>query len=384
MTTSRKKILFLIESLAGGGAEKILSVLALRLEKGKFDVTVMTVVDTGIHAEQVRQVVNYHSLLGVPPVTLLARIWYWCRYKLVYSLPPSWIHRVFIREHYDVEVAFIEGFSTKLIAASPNPHSRKLAWVHTDLCGNHWTNTVFRNLRQETSAYGQFDRIACVSRQVKEGLATLFGVKESAVVLYNPIDSQEIRRLATEAMGEPHSMPCRLRLVSTGRLTEQKGYDRLLEIHRRLLFDGLDHELWILGEGPQRSQLEAYIRQHHLESSVQLLGFQANPYTYLRQCDFFVCSSRVEGFSTAVTEALILGLPVITTDCSGMKELLGSNNEFGIVTENDKAALCEGLRSMLANPELLAHYRRQAAIRGEVFDFEQSMTAIADLLEETT
>lgn len=78
-----------------------------------------------------------------------------------------------------------------------------------------------------------------------------------------------------------------------------------------------------MGEGTDREKLEQYIKQHHLETCVRLSGFHTNPYPYLAKADLFVCSSRAEGYSTVITEALILGLPIITTRCAGMQELLG-------------------------------------------------------------
>ena len=116
-----------------------------------------------------------------------------------------------------------------------------------------------------------------------------------------------------------------------------------------------------------------------MQERVCLLGFHANPYKYLRQGDLFVCSSLSEGYSTAVTEALILGLPIITTDCSGMAELL-QNGECGVITENDEAALYEGLKRLLADKSLLEHYRHKAIERGKEFSIEHLMKPIETIL----
>ena len=88
---------------------------------------------------------------------------------------------------------------------------------------------------------------------------------------------------------------------------------------------------------------------------VTLLGYQTNPYKYVAKCDLFVCASFAEGFSTAATEALIVGTPVCTVEVSGMKEMLGENNEWGVVTENDDEALYHGIKQLLDEPSLLAH-----------------------------
>ena len=107
--------------------------------------------------------------------------------------------------------------------------------------------------------------------------------------------------------------------------------------------------LWVIGEGEERPLLEAYIRENHLEESAKLLGFRDNPYCLMGTADLLVCSSVFEGFSTFITEGLILGKPIVTTDVSGMRELLG-DSEYGLITANDDEAFYEGVKRMLTEP----------------------------------
>ena len=100
----------------------------------------------------------------------------------------------------------------------------------------------------------------------------------------------------------------------------------------------------------------------------------------MKNADLYVCSSRREGFSTAVTEALIVGTPVVSTNCSGAYELLGDNNEYGIVTENDENALYDGIKKILTENGLLEHYAKQAKIRGQRFSTEKTVKAVEDML----
>jgi glycosyltransferase involved in cell wall biosynthesis len=136
------------------------------------------------------------------------------------------------------------------------------------------------------------------------------------------------------------------------------------------LDEGFDFELWILGEGEARPRLESYISENELTQNVKLLGFCNNPYPLIHSADLLVCSSNYEGFSTFVTEGLILGKTVVTTDCSGMDELLGKN-EYGIITENNDEAFTDGLRRMLGNPQLLDEYTKKAKARGQQFSKER-------------
>ena len=102
------------------------------------------------------------------------------------------------------------------------------------------------------------------------------------------------------------------------------------------------------------------------------LGYRTNPYKYVAKCDLFVCASFAEGFSTATIEALIVGTPVCTVEVSGMKEMLGNNNEYGIITENDENALYDGIRYMLEEDHL-KHYKAKAQERGKTFNAESAV-----------
>ena len=113
---------------------------------------------------------------------------------------------------------------------------------------------------------------------------------------------------------------------------------------------------------------------------MKLLGFVDNPYRLMSQCDLFVCSSVAEGFSTAATEALILGLPVVTTDCSGMEELLGKE-ECGLIVDNDEEALYKGLDAILMNPGRIEKMKISARKRGEHFSMDRLMPPILAILE---
>ena len=167
-------------------------------------------------------------------------------------------------------------------------------------------------------------------------------------------------------------------MVTVGRLEPQKGYDRLIKIVDRLRKEKLVFQLKIIGEGPDRKQLEELIEKYEIQDIVTLLGFQSNPYKYIKASDLFVCSSRSEGLSTVVTEALILGIPVVATDCSGMMELLG-DSEYGLVTQNTDESLFEGIKKMLSDESLRTYYRNKSEERSGDFDIEKTMKEVEKL-----
>lgn len=377
----KRKVLFLIESLAGGGAEKVLTTLVQHIDKKIFDVTVCAISGGGQYETDIIQAVNYKAILREPlNGNVLSKILYVFKHHLVYKwLPHSWVYRLFIPQGSAVEIAYVEGFSTKLLSYSTNHKARKYAWVHTDLENNHWTTSIFKTLAAEVKTYNKYNKICCVSNTVRQGFQNTFkNVTVPVTTIYNPITAQNIITMASEKF---ESFKRSTRLVTVGRLVHQKGYDRLIRVANRLVKEGFDLELWILGTGSQEEELKQYIQENNLESYVKLLGFHSNPYKYIVQGDLFVCSSRSEGYSTAVTEALILGLPVITTDCSGMAELL-KDGECGIITKNEEDALYDGIKKLLADPTLLEHYRQKSIERGKDFTIESLMEPIEKLLLE--
>ena len=201
----------------------------------------------------------------------------------------------------------------------------------------------------------------------------------NSIIIHNPIDRHYILKSAEKNnISQPQkNLPI---IISLGSLIDVKGYDRLLKVASRLKDDGFTFNLYILGNGPKKNELNRFIENERLSTFVSLLGYQENPYPFLKLSDIYVCSSYAEGYNTAITEALVLGKPVVSTECSGVKEQLGENNEWGICVENSEEGLYNGLKQML-NPEIRDYYKKQAAIRGRDFTLEKSMNEIYHLIE---
>ena len=353
-SAERIKLLFFIENLVGGGAEKVLCNLVNAMDQSRFDITVQTLWHTDADGI-LKPGIRYRSCYAGQTRLNRDRSRLEAAAGLTYPLH--------IRDVYDIEVAYLEFGSTKILSRSTNKHAKKIAWVHSDLAQKLEGNP--ETLEKARKQYDAYDRIVCVSQTARDSFVRLFGRAGDTDVLYNTIDDGAVR----EKAGLPPSVPSqrrRLTLAAVGRLSEEKQYDMLLRIHKRLLEAGLKQDLWIVGEGPQRAELERYITEQKLTDSVTLFGYQANPYPYMREADLLVCSSRYEGFSTFVAEGLILGKPIVTTECSGMRELLG-DSKYGLITDNSEAALSEGLQRLLTDASLRETIARQAAARGADF-----------------
>ena len=361
-------ILFFIESLSGGGAEKVLRNLVSAMNQTEFDVTVQTLyredaekyLVPGIHYKYCYAKRNRVSDLRMRAEAAVG---------LTYPLH--------IKGDYDIEAAYLECGSTKIMSGSTNKNALKLAWVHCDFKNRFVDLPAFIGATKKY--YEKYDYAVCVSKNVQQSFEELYKDTVKAVTVYNTIDDAEIlQKSLAELPNDIHKT--RLTLVIVGRLTPPKKLSRALNAHKRLLDDGIEHDLWIIGEGEERPILEEYIRENHLESSAKLLGFRENPYSLMNAADLLVCSSVFEGFSTYITEGLILGKPIVTTDVSGMRELLGES-EYGLITENDDDAFYIGVKRMLTEQGLLSHYTEMSGKRGRDFKREKLVKATEEFFE---
>ncbi len=385
-TNRKKHILFFAEKLYGGGVEKILQVILRNFDYEKYDVTLYSSLDeplrVGFYPQHIRHYHYFSSTESGIFATIAAKICNKIKLLVYYHLPPEWFYRFFIRRTYDVGIAFIEGYATRILSGAPKS-MKKLAWVHTDMESNHWTKVSWISAEEEKKAYrNSFGRIVCVSDVVKQKMVHLCGSDNNISVLHNPIEREVVRKRAQESIELPFAHKAHhAKIITMGSLINIKGYDRLLRVVKKLHNEAVGFELNILGEGPLKSELELFINQNSLSNSVHLLGYKENPYPYLQNSDLYVCSSYAEGYNTAITEALVLGKAVVSTECSGAKEQLGEHNEWGICTPNTEEGLYEGIKQMLSN-DTLEYYTRQAQIRGQMFTLEESMTAIYKLIDE--
>lgn len=386
---ARTKILFLIHTLQVGGAERILVNLVNNMNRAKFDITVMTVVDTGAFRERLNDYIHYKTIISLPKIekrrksssgnllggtskikNVLAEI-----YQVAWRhVNIGKVYRKRVADEYDVEVAFLEGISTKIIANSNNKNSKKIAWVHIDLQEERKSEKFYKSFEDEKATYEKFDQVVAVSEKVKESFMEKFDNDGKKVIVeYNPLDAKEIREKAAKVSISKKKFT----ICTVGRLSKQKGFDRLLRIAKKIRNEGIEFDLWIIGVGPEEAILQKYIKENNLKN-VFLLGYKNNPYPYIKSADLYVCSSVTEGFSTTVSEAMILGTPVVTTDCPGMKEILG-DSKYGIVCKNDEEELANVIKNVILDKKMYNSYVRKAKERGKLFDLQRSVEEISKI-----
>lgn len=364
------KILFLIHDLGQGGAEKVLVNLVNNMDRSKFDISVTVLFGGGVNEQFLAPDIHFHAVFPkeVPGNS-----------KLMKLLTPKQLHKLCVKEHYDIEVSYLEGPSARVISGCQNPNTKLVSWIHVE---QHTMDKLAGSFRSENEArecYNRFDQTVCVSQYVHDDFCRLLDFQKPCRVLYNTVESDKILTGAGEAAPELVD-DGKIRLIAVGTLKQSKGYMRLLNIIKRLRDEQYPMHLYILGIGPLQAEMEEYIRRNELQDTVTLLGYQTNPYKYVSKCDLFVCASFAEGFSTAATEALIVGTPVCTVEVSGMKEMLGSNNQWGVVTENSEESLYQGIQGLLDSPSRLAYYKEKAAERGKTFSTENTTRAVEKML----
>ncbi|WP_053985598.1 glycosyltransferase [Niameybacter massiliensis] len=162
-----------------------------------------------------------------------------------------------------------------------------------------------------------------------------------------------------------------LHVVTVGRLVWEKGYERLIHIHARLIREGIKHTLTIIGEGVLHSELEKLIQKLEVEQSCKLLGAKSNPLPYMKQADLFVCSSLSEGLSGVVVESMYLNKPIVATRSMGPSELL-QEGAYGLLVDNTEEGLYEGIKRMLQDEELRAYYTYRLE-NSPIFPFDETL-----------
>jgi len=371
-----KKILFIMNNLGGGGAEKVLIDILSVFDYKKYEVDILLVNNEGIYRDKLNENVSLSYIYK--PIkyknkahrTLIETI----RGKTIRYFP-SLVYKRKVKKKYDIEIAFLEGFpSTYILANSTNKYSKKIAWIHTDLSKSRTLS--FKN---EEKMYSKIDNIVCVSNECKEIFDTLYPMQsKKAEIIYNLINRDIIIEKSKESIDYTFSKPT---IIGIGRLSSEKRFDLLIKAHKLLIDDGIENELIILGEGDKKAELKGLIEKLGISDTVKLLGFKSNPYPYIKNSDVLVMPSDFEGFSLVVAEAMILGKAIVSTKCVGPSELLDNGNA-GVLTEcGDEKEMKDAIKSILMESKVKKHYESKALKRSEDFNYNKIINKIYNLLD---
>lgn len=368
----KKKILFLIHDLGGGGAEKVLVNLVNHINKERFDIHVVSLFGGGTNEKYLSKEIKYSFIWRKP---------FLGNSRLLKLIPARFLHQMCVHTKFDVEIAYLEDICAKVIIGNRAAETKRICWVHTDLHNPNISARGFKSFEESKKAFESFDRIVCVSDTVRKDFMNLYPGVKNAVTCYNTLETQRILSLKDESIQDVYFDSQEIKLIAVGKITKNKGFDRLAHIIKRLCDEKYPIHFYALGVGQEQKAIESYLEKNEITKHYTFLGYQNNPYKYIAASDLFVCASLAEGFSTAATEALIVGTPVCTVEVSGMKEMLGDNNEWGVVTENDEESLYIGIKSFLDNPNRLALYKERAKERGRMFSTENTVKSAEKIIE---
>ena len=362
-----RRILFIINSLEGGGAERVMCLVAAAIaEAEKHWRVALVTLDQACD--------NYALSERVTRIQLNAGG------SLLWSMIA--LRRLLRLERPDIMVSFLTRSNCAAIACSrlvgiPCVVSER---VHTT---SHLSSHRVRRLKKALirCLYPYADRVIAVSEGIRDDLVAHYGVAATRVVtIHNPVDAERIRRaaLTTPSVDLPHDF-----IVAVGRLVPNKNFSMLLRAYAAA---NVGSALVILGEGAERSRLEALASELGVSDKVHLPGFAANPHAILARAQFYVSPSNAEGFPNAMIEAMCIGLPVVSTDCeSGPSEILqggaGSPKvteltkaKFGILVPPDNERAMSAALQTMSEPRNHEYFAALARKRAHDFSLDRSLT----------
>lgn len=344
-----KRILIANDLLKGGGVENVLENMTRYLLKGENEITLMIPDCSQKEAESLfgGNIKVYPQMRKLKDMKKYSFYWFWDRG--LYILQRQF-HRIRLSlMQYDVVIALKEGAVMQEMARIYG--KKKYAWVHVDYGFMHWTEGYFKSKDGERKCMQKYNKVVCVSQAVVDSIVATIGDPGNLCVKYNPINVDEIIRLSKQPCQQQKKNE-KFLFVSVGRLEFPKNYSLLLDVCASL-GKKYNFELWILGEGADRKILEKKIQEMSI-SNVKLLGNKNNPYPYIKTADVFISSAVCESYGLAIQEALVLGVPVITTECPAIKEVF--DTRFGIMVENSFSALYDAMEKMIVDSDLCRIY----------------------------
>ncbi|MBZ5523434.1 MAG: glycosyltransferase [Acidobacteriia bacterium] len=337
MTVDRRKVLFLIPSLAGGGAERVFSILLCHLDRSRFEPHLAILQAHGAYMRDIPPDVAVHNLNVSRVRYALPRI-----VRLVWKIRPQSL--ISTLGHLNLALSVATPFlpsGTRLLVREAAIASAALLDESAHPQFSIW---LYRHL------YRRADAVICLSDSMKNDMIVNFSLPpEKLVRIYNPVDIRRVRA-ASEIGKNPFCGPGP-NLVAAGRLTREKGFDVLLDAMPAVLERFPKAQLTILGEGPLRADLMKQAQELGLNEVVTFPGFQPNPWVYLKHADLFVLSSRYEGLPNVILEALALGTPLVVTDCPGaIREIQDCDESMVVVPPENSVALAEGIIAACSRP----------------------------------
>ena len=340
-----KKIVFGITSLNLGGAERVLVDICNSL-KDKYDITIFTLYGEGEFETQLDKKVKIVNMYKSKRDSLSKATKLMLSARLMNNTLRKKIYDKFINNKYDVEVAFLEGPIT-WIMSTPSK-AKKIAWVHNDIedvFGKGRSAKAKQDLNK--TCYSKYDELVFVSKDNENKFKEFFkDNKVSKRVIYNYLDTTLVKEKAEKEEAKDIKNDL-ISFVQVSRLVDQKAVSRLIDVHKKLIDDKLNHRIYVVGNGPLEDELRTKIKSLNIEDTFILLGGKKNPYPYIKKSDYFMLTSYYEGYPMVLLEARALNKYILLTD-SAAREALNEYEDSKIV-KNSEEGIYEGIKFILEN-----------------------------------
>ena len=384
--TVKKKILIRIGSLRHGGAEKVLVTFLKNLPPDKYEIDLLLNLYSGKYLAEVPTWINVRYLNKGEMITtnrlqdIPVKAYRVIYQSLLKRFPIMLYSKILKGKKYDIEFAAIHGMRDEILG-SPLKSSKKIIWIHNDLKKTEYKNYTDEELRK----FFGFDKIMVISDKIRldfENVTKNDTEKNKIVRIYNPVDTAEIISKSLLTVEDDVFSPNLRTFVSVGTVFPQKGFDRLLRVHKKLLAEGFPHKVLIIGDGYDFENLKKLKTELGVDDTATMLGFTDNPYPYFKKADFYILSSRYEGFPTVLFEAITLKKPIIATDVSGVNEML-DKGRLGLIVENSEEGIYEGMKKALTHPEEFNRYTENLREYRMPFTLANSVNSIIKIIDES-
>ncbi|MEH6938354.1 glycosyltransferase [Bacillus sp. JJ664] len=369
----KKKILFVLDSLQSGGAEKSLVTLLNAFDYDNYEVDLLLIRQKGLFLPLVPEKVNmlhspdYYVAVKESLPTFLVNMLKKKSFRYIFSriatslslrnpfkrkgyhtAQINWQYVQYsipkLEKTYDTAIAFSQGVPTYFVANKVDAKN-KITWINTDY------ELARFNKSFDEPYYTKFNRIVAISDQCKESFTKLLpNTNDKIHVIYDPVSPSFLHNLAESGEGFDDDYKG-IRILSIGRLVESKGHELAIEACSKLIEAGYDLRWYVIGEGEEEGNLKERIRSLKLEQHFHLLGVKQNPYPYLLQSDLYVHASRIEGFGLAIQEARIFKKPIVTTNFTVVTDQI-THNQNGIIVEMNADAIFNGVKQILDDESL--------------------------------
>ena len=359
------RIVFIVHQINQGGMESALFNLISLMDKDKFDITIFSVIGWGEWEDKFRDsgfyLIDQYARLREPTgfFSKLSNIIKIKMIDIIKKINCKQLLSVSSTKKFDIVVSY-QVYSPYGGIGFPRK-AKTIKYVHGNVASNAHYRLMQQQLKYENEKY---DRIICVSDDAKKAFINLTGRTDNILTLFNPINGDNILKRSEEDFDLRISAKTDY-ICAVGRLSPEKGFERLVNVFNRLISDGIKSKLVIVGDGVERNKLTNLAELLGLTEYIELIGHKDNPYPYIRNSLFTVLPSFTEGLPVVAMESLCLGIPIVSTYPSA-GELFGEEI-CGIITENDDDSLYQGMKAMLTDTEFYKKLKKGAENRSCFF-----------------